>query len=142
LRLFNVYGPRQGIGPYSGVITTFINDLKKCHPLIIYGDGKQTRDFIHVKDVARACALAMEKRHKKCEIINIGTGRPTSINKLASSLMKLSSKTNLKLVNEAPREGDIRNSYADISKAQSTLNFKPNIGLTEGLESLVKPKFS
>jgi UDP-glucose 4-epimerase len=142
LRLFNVYGPRQSIGPYSGVITRFINDLEKGHSLIIYGDGKQTRDFIHVKDVVSACLLAMEKRHEQCEAVNIGTGKPTSINELANILMKLSGQTDLKPIYRAPREGDIRNSYADISKAQKMLNFEPKIGLEEGLESLVKHKFS
>ena len=138
LRLFNVYGSRQGSGPYGGVITRFINSLEKDHPLIIYGDGKQTRDFIHVKDVISACLLAMEKRHEKCETINIGTGKPTSINELANILMKLSGPTDLKPIYRAHREGDIRNSYANISKAQKMLNFKPRIGLEEGLESLVK----
>jgi UDP-glucose 4-epimerase len=142
LRLFNVYGPRQSIGPYSGVITRFTNDLEKGHPPIIYGDGEQTRDFIHIKDVISACLLAMEKPHEKCEAVNIGTGKPTSINELANILTKLSDKTDLKPIYRAPREGDIRNSYADISKAQKMLNFKPKIGLEEGLESLVKHKFN
>jgi UDP-glucose 4-epimerase len=142
LRLFNVYGPRQSVGPYSGVITRFINDLEKGHPLTIYGDGKQTRDFIHVKDVVSACLLAMEKRHEACQAVNIGTGKPTSINELANILIKKSDQTDLKPIYRALREGDIRNSYADISKAQKMLSFKPKIGLEEGLESLVKHKFN
>jgi len=142
LRLFNVYGPRQSIGPYSGVITRFINDLEKGHPLVIYGDGKQTRDFIHVKDVVSACLLAMEKRREKCEVVNIGTGKPTSRNELASILMKLSGKTELEPIYRVPRAGDIRNSYADINKAQKSLDFKPKIGLKEGLKSLIKHEFN
>jgi UDP-glucose 4-epimerase len=140
LRLFNVYGPRQAIGPYSGVITRFTENLEKSHPPIVYGNGKQTRDFIHVEDVVSSCLLAIENMHEKFETVNIGTGKPTSINKLANILIKLSDKTDLKPIYKAHREGDIRNSYADISKAQKMLNFKPKIGLEEGLQSLVKHK--
>ncbi|HML02146.1 MAG TPA: hypothetical protein VK487_02105, partial [Candidatus Bathyarchaeia archaeon] len=89
-------------------------------------------------DVVSACLLAMEKRREKCEVVNIGTGKPTSINELASILMKLSCKTELEPIYRAPREGDIRNSYADINKAQKTLDFKPKIGLKEGLKSLAR----
>lgn len=136
LRLFNVYGPRQGGGPYAGVIRSFIDNLKRSRPFIIYGDGNQIRDFIHVGDVVDACLAVMEKRPKTYEAFNIGTGKPTSINELANTLMKISSKY-VKLIYKSSRKGDIQNSYADIGKARKILGFKPKIELEDGLKDLI-----
>lgn len=136
LRLFNVYGPGQGGGPYAGVIRSFVDNLKRGRPLVIYGDGNQTRDFIHVRDVVDACLLFLGKMLDGYETINIGTGKPTSINELANILMSISGR-NIKITYKAPRKGDVRNSYADISKAQKILGFRPKIGLEDGLKGLI-----
>jgi UDP-glucose 4-epimerase len=82
MRFFNVYGPRQIGGPYGGVITTFLTLLKKRQPIVIYGDGNQTRDFLYVEDAASAFVLAVNRKQCSDETFNIGTGVPTSVNEL------------------------------------------------------------
>jgi UDP-glucose 4-epimerase len=138
LRLFNVYGPRQKYGEYGGVTAQFINKLRNNEPLIIYGDGTQTRDFVHVNDVIKALMLALDDTKTSKEyIFNIASGKPTSVNELAQLLMKLldSKQTTLKYV-EA-RRGDIKHSYANIKKAETVMGFKPKISLKEGLSTLL-----
>jgi len=135
LRLFNVYGPGQS-SAYAGVITCFINRLSEGKPPIIYGDGQQTRDFIHVYDVAEAIRLAIEGGLVN-EAINIATGKPTAIKDLAELLIKLT-RRDLKPIFMKARIGDVKHSYADISKAKSLLGFKPKINLEEGLIKLIE----
>jgi UDP-glucose 4-epimerase len=137
LRYFNVYGPRQVHNDYSGVITQFISKLEKNLPLVIFGDGEQTRDFVHVQDVAEATILALKKGIAG-ETFNIATGVATTINQLASTLLQVTNKTRTKLVHSEPRKGDIRDSVADISKAREKLHFNPSISLTKGLKALAK----
>jgi nucleoside-diphosphate-sugar epimerase len=138
LRYFNVYGPRQKYGPYSGVISIFINLLLENKPPIIYGDGKQTRDFINVKDVVEANMLALSKRKTVGEVFNISTGEATTINKLTETIQKIMGKTFLKPVHTEPRPGDIKHSYGDISKARRKLEYEPKVQLEKGLSELVK----
>lgn len=134
LRLFNVYGPGQN-NVYAGVIERFIRRLKEGKPPIIYGDGRQTRDFIHVYDVAEAIKLSIE-RNIENDVFNIATGRPITIRKLAEYVIKLTN-SNLKPLFTRPRPGDIRHSYADIHKAEKFLGFKPKIDLEQGLRDLL-----
>jgi UDP-glucose 4-epimerase len=138
LRLFNVYGSRQRLEPYSGVITKFIQKIKEDTSLVIFGDGKQTRDFIFVEDVVEACMLAMRYMRKDAETYNIGTGKPTSINEIADTLMQLLGKTGIKKIYKAPKKGDIKNSYANISKARRTMKFEPKVKLEDGIKSLLE----
>ena len=138
LRYFNVYGPRQKCGPYSGVISIFVNRLLKNKPPIICGDGEQTRDFINVKDVVEANMLALSKRKAVGEVFNISTGEATTINKLTETIQKIMDKTSLKPVHAEPRPGDIKHSYGDISKARRNLEYKPKVQLEKGLSELVK----
>jgi UDP-glucose 4-epimerase len=138
LRYFNVYGPRQKYSPYSGVISIFINRLLENKPLIINGDGKQTRDFVNVKDVVEANMLALSKRKAAGETFNISTGKAITIKTLASSIQKIMGKTYLEPVFAEARPGDITNSYADISKARKNLGYEPTVKLDEGLNELVK----
>jgi len=137
LRLFNVYGPRQSSGPYSGVITKFIDRLKCGKPPIIYGDGEQTRDFIFVGDVVDACLHAISCRNCVGEAINVGSGMETSINELARIISGLFGMRKIKPVYTKPRIGEVRRSCADISKAEKLLGLKPRISLKEGLRKLV-----
>jgi UDP-glucose 4-epimerase len=136
LRYFNVYGPRQSAGEYAGVMVKFIERLRASQPPIIYGDGEQTRDFIHVQDVVGATLLALERESASGEVINIGTGKGTKINKLCELFLKAAGKPDINPVYEAPRAGDIRHSWADISKARKLLGFKPKIQLEKGIEML------
>lgn len=137
LRYFNVYGPRQTYSPYSGVITIFINRLLKNEPPIIYGDGEQTRDFAYIQDVVEANMLALTKKTAIGEVLNIATGTTTTINQLAAMLQQIM-KTNLKPVYTDPRPGDIKHSYADVTKAKKLLQYNPKISLKNGLIELVK----
>ena len=138
LRYFNVYGPRQAKNSYSGVITRFINLLKQGKPLTIHGDGEQTRDFVHVRDVVDANMLALNCQHGFGEMINVGTGKPTTVNQLAKVLLELSGRSDLKRMHLAPRKGDIRSSCADISKAQKALGYESKVTLKEGLRMMLK----
>jgi nucleoside-diphosphate-sugar epimerase len=136
LRFFNVYGPRQKMNDYSGVITRFIEQAKQKKPLTIYGDGFQTRDFVNVADVAKA-VLTSSKSKIEGEVFNIGSGHPVSINELAKTILQLSN-TDLPIRHEPARPGDIKDSYADISKAKTLLGFRPRVSLREGLQLLIK----
>ena len=137
LRYFNVYGPRQIYSDYSGVITRFINRLTNDLPLVIFSDGEQTRDFVYVTDVAEANILALKHAKAIGEIFNIGTGVATTINQLANMLLELAGKNSLETVHSEPREGDIRHSVADISKAKEKLGYCPKVSLKDGLKRLL-----
>ena len=138
LRYFNVYGPRQTSGPYSGVITVFINRLLNDEPPIIHGDGTQTRDFTDVQDAVQASMLSLKCKNAVGEEFNVATGKQTTINQLAQALLNLTGKTSLQPTHTEPRQGDIKHSYADISKAKRVLGYEPKITLKEGLNALVE----
>jgi len=137
LRYFNVYGPGQTFGEYAGVMMKFLERLRSDQPPIIYGDGEQTRDFIFVGDVAEATLLALEREGVAGEVMNIGTGEATSINKLCEVFLRLVGKSELKPIYEVPRGGDIKHSLADITKAKKILSFKPKTSLEEGVKKLL-----
>lgn len=138
LRYFNVYGPRQTYGPYSGVITIFINRLLKNEHPIIYGDGKQTRDFIYIQDIVEANMLVLTKKKAVGEVFNIATGTQTTITQLAAMLQRIMNKPDLKPIYTESRPGDIKHSYADITKAKKLLQYSPKVSLKNGLTKLVK----
>jgi len=135
LRLFNVYGPGQ-TSSYAGVVAKFVASALKREKLVIYGSGLQTRDFIHVRDVARAVELAMEKQVYR-EKFNIASGKPVTIRELAEIVRRIACRE-CPVEYRPPRPGDIEHSYADISKAVRVLGFKPQIELEEGLRELVE----
>ena len=134
LRYFNVYGPRQVGGEYGGVMVKFAERLRSNLPPIIYGDGKQTRDFIHVDDVVSATLLALERGGVAGEVINVGSGEAVSINELCEIFLKLSGKTHLTPTYEPPRVGEIGHSQADLWKAKKLLGFEPRVPLEEGVK--------
>jgi UDP-glucose 4-epimerase len=136
LRYFNVYGPRQAAGEYAGVMVKFLERLRADQPPIIYGNGGQTRDFVHVQDVVEATLLELEHDNVAGEVINIGTGRRVKINELCQIFLKTAGKPHIKPVHEGARVGDIRHSQADISKARKLLGFKPKVSLEKGVEML------
>jgi UDP-glucose 4-epimerase len=138
LRYFNVYGERQSSNPYSGVIAIFTKQLINGLRPQIFGDGRQTRDFIHVSDVTRANLLALQSKQGDGEAFNIGTGISTTVNKLANILTALIGRRDITPVHLKPRESDIRNSCADISKARKVLHFVAQVELRRGLRLLVK----
>jgi len=136
LRFFNVYGPRQGLNDYSGVITRFIDLVGKNKPLTIYGDGQQSRDFVNVQDIVGGVFAAMQSDSANGQIFNIGSGKATTINELAKEISDLAG-VELKVNYEKARVGEIKHSYADISKAKNILGYSPSISLHKGLEELI-----
>ncbi|MCP8305321.1 MAG: SDR family NAD(P)-dependent oxidoreductase [archaeon] len=138
LRYFNVYGPRQESNPYSGVIAKFVKNCLNNEPLTIYGDGNQTRDFIHVDDVVEATMLALE-RDVLDEVFNVCTGRPTRIKNLAQIVKGISGRNELKIIYDKPRLGDIKENYGDPKKAEEILGFRSKVRLEDGIERLVHP---
>lgn len=132
LRYFNVYGPRQRDSPYSGVIAIWLGRIIRNEDLIIFGDGKNSRDFTYIKDVVQANLLAAEK-NTVGEIINIGANSPIKLTNLAKLILKLTNKENLKIIYTDPRPGDILHSFGDISKAKSLLGYQPKYNQEDGL---------
>ncbi len=138
LRFFNVFGPRQDPdSPYAAVIPQFIQELEAGRGITILGDGQQTRDFVYVDDVVQACLLAMESEAAVGESINIASGRSVSILELAEILQGFYPEAP-EVQFGAPRQGDVRFSQADITKAREALGYRPNIELEEGLRCTVE----
>jgi UDP-glucose 4-epimerase len=134
LRYFNVYGPRQDPGSqYSAVIPAFIQKVLDDRPPIIFGDGKQTRDFTFIKDVVDANILAAES--DATGVYNIGRGERVSINRLAELVIKLVG-SRVAPVHREPRPGDVRHSLADISRARQ-FGHNPKYNLEQGLRETV-----
>ncbi|MGZ8891337.1 MAG: NAD-dependent epimerase/dehydratase family protein [Halobacteriota archaeon] len=135
LRYFNVYGPYQRPeNAYSGVISKFFYDARSNAQIQIFGDGKQTRDFVYVKDVARANLLAAKSKATNTAI-NVGSGVETSINDLAEKIKEIL-PSDARIVHVTPRVGDGRRSLADISLAKKLINYEPETKLADGLEKL------
>jgi UDP-glucose 4-epimerase len=141
LRLFNVYGPRQAVHGYSGVITRFVDNCRRGLPLVVYGDGSQSRDFVHINDVVEAIVSAVCSDDIDGEVFNIGSGVKTSISELAEAVLELAG-SNLEIVYDKPREGDIAQSCADITKAEKMLGYTPRLGLRDGLRTLLSKNAS
>jgi nucleoside-diphosphate-sugar epimerase len=137
-RYFNVFGPRQDPGsPYSGVISLFIKALHEKTRPVIYGDGGQTRDFTYVKNVVDGVIRAAETPGVGGQVFNVATNGRISLNQLLATLNKIFG-TNLEAIYKEPRTGDVRDSQADISKAQELLGYQPIVGLEDGLRETVK----
>lgn len=138
LRPFNVYGPRQRKEDmYGGVIARFVDGILYGKPIIIYGDGLQSRDFVHVYDVVEAVWLALNKCGVEGQLFNVGFGRPVKINVLAKMLIEFSGKS-VEILHHEQRKGDLRHSYADITKAKEKLEYNPKVSLKEGLSTYVQ----
>jgi len=137
LRLFNVYGPRQRGEDYASVITKFVEKLKCGQPPVIFGDGKQTRDFVNIKDIIEALVSVLKCEQCIGEVFNIGSGVETSVNELAKKLINIFG-LQIKPLYLNPRAGDIRRSCADINKAKSFFRFKATVSLDSGLNMLIK----
>jgi nucleoside-diphosphate-sugar epimerase len=136
-RYFNVFGPRQDPGsPYSGVISLFIKALSDGTQPVIYGDGEQTRDFTYVSNVVDGVLRAVETPGVGGQVFNVATNNRTSLNQLLATLKKIFG-SNVDPIYRDARTGDVRDSQADISKAQKLLGYRPAVGLEEGLRKTV-----
>jgi UDP-glucose 4-epimerase len=135
LRLFNVYG--NGQSSEAGVIRKFLKNISKDVPIEIFGDGVQSRDFVHVSDVIQAFYCAIRNiETKRGEVYNIGSGTATSINELASLLISSKGK-DLQVIHKPALEGEIKDSKADISLAENDIGYSPHVPLSDGLANLV-----
>jgi len=138
LRYFNVYGTRQALSnPYTGICAIFSSRLLNDQPPIVFEDGEQTRDFVHVSDIVQANLRAMETDRADYETMNVGTGVATSVNQMAKLLSDgLGKKVPAQVVGKF-REGDIRHCVADISKAKRLLGYQPAVSLLRGIPELL-----
>jgi len=133
IRYFNVFGPRQDpTSPYSGVISVFATALIENRPPKIYGDGEQTRDFTYVANVVDGVLRACEAPKASGEIINVATGGRISLNQLFYAMRDVVGGT-LEPIYGEPRQGDVRDSQADIQKAKALLGYEPTVPFEEGL---------
>jgi len=133
LRYFNIFGPRQDpSSPYSGVLAKFCTAFLEDTQPVIFGDGEQTRDFTYVENAVQANLLACEAPSASGKVFNIGVGGRFSLNQTVALLNKISGK-NLEVKYDSPRDGDIRDSQADISQAREFLGYDPQVGFEEGL---------
>jgi UDP-N-acetylglucosamine/UDP-N-acetyl-alpha-D-glucosaminouronate 4-epimerase len=133
LRYFNIFGPKQDpSSPYSGVLAKFCTAFLEDGQPVIFGDGEQTRDFTYVENAVRANLLACEAPNVSGKVFNIGTGTRSSLNQAVELLRKISEKQ-LEVKYDPPRDGDIRDSLADITQARTFLGYDPQVGFEEGL---------
>lgn len=139
LRFFNVYGPRQSLSnPYTGVAAIFASRILNKHVPVIFEDGLQSRDFIHVSDIVQANILALTKQEADYQIFNVGTGKPTTVLSIAQRLIKhMDSKVTIRIARRF-REGDIRHCYANIDKIRARLGFSPKVLFKDGVCDLVE----
>lgn len=136
LRYFNVYGPGQTAGQYSGVISIFVDQARRCDPLTVEGDGTQTRDFVYVDDVVRA-NLAAATTDAVGEAFNVGTGSETTIRELAETVRSVTGSDS-DIVHEDARPGDVPASLADLRRAREALGYEPTVTLETGLRRVVE----
>jgi nucleoside-diphosphate-sugar epimerase len=133
LRYFNIFGPRQDPGsPYSGVLAKFCSAFLEDSQPVVFGDGEQTRDFTYVDNAVQANLLACEAPNVSGKVFNVGVGGRVSLNQVLQELGKITGKK-LEAKYEPPRDGDIRDSQADISQAREFLGYEPNVAFEEGL---------
>jgi nucleoside-diphosphate-sugar epimerase len=133
LRYFNIFGPRQDpSSPYSGVLAKFCTAFLEDSQPVVFGDGEQTRDFTYVENAVQANLLACEAPNVSGKVFNVGVGGRVSLNEVVRELGKITGKA-LEAKYDPPREGDIRDSQADISQAREFLGYEPQVRFEEGL---------
>jgi len=139
LRFFNVYGPRQALAnPYTGVLANFAARYLNGNAPIIFEDGLQKRDFVHVRDLAQACLLALETQAADVAL-NIGSGNAYTIVEIAQRLARVLGREDIEPeISGRYRAGDIRNCFADISQARAALGYEPRVRFADGMRELVE----
>jgi dTDP-L-rhamnose 4-epimerase len=137
LRFFNTYGPRQALSnPYTGVLAIFAARLLNGKPPLVFEDGQQRRDFVSVKDVARACRLALEQDGADGQSLNVGSGRDVSVVEVAEQLGRVLELEVDAEVTGKYRTGDIRHCFADVRVARELIGYAPEVGLEAGIADL------
>jgi dTDP-L-rhamnose 4-epimerase len=139
LRYFNIYGSRQSLSnPYTGVVAIFLSRLLNRKPPVIFEDGMQSRDFVHVRDVARANVLALTSSAANYRALNVGSGASTTVLEVFRRLSRILNVSIEPTFARRYRAGDIRHCFSDSSLAASLLGWKPQVTLDEGLAELVE----
>jgi dTDP-L-rhamnose 4-epimerase len=139
LRFQNVYGPGQSLkNPYTGILSIFSTRIRRGLDLPIFEDGTESRDFVHVSDVARAIMLSLESERATGQTLNVGSGDPTSVADVAKMLVKVFGGSSRVEVTGQFRVGDIRHCYADMTAIRDAVGFEPQIGLEEGLRGFAE----
>jgi dTDP-L-rhamnose 4-epimerase len=139
LRFFNVFGPRQALSnPYTGVLAIFAARLLNDRPPLVFEDGLQRRDFVHVRDVARACLLALES-DRADDVFNVGSGQSRTILSVAADLARVMGRSQMTpQITAKCRVGDIRHCFADLTKSNRLLGFVPQVRFEDGLDELAR----
>jgi len=141
LRMYNVYGPRQALdNPYQGVLGIFLGNLLRKEPIVIFGDGEQSRDFIYISDVVRAWVTALDKQATFGNVFNIGSGQRLTINQLADAVLGAfhQSRTTWDVKYLPARPGEQRHVEADISCAISAMGWTPAVSFEDGLAETLR----
>jgi dTDP-L-rhamnose 4-epimerase len=140
LRFFNVFGTRQALSnPYTGVLAIFAARLLNSAVPLVYEDGRQQRDFVHVSDVVQACRLALEVEGAAEQVFNVGSGQPRSVLEIAEGLARVLGRSHLRPeITGKYRVGDIRHCFADISLARRVLGYEPRMDFGRGLQELAE----
>jgi dTDP-L-rhamnose 4-epimerase len=138
-RFQNVYGEGQSLkNPYTGILSIFSNQLRTGKTIHLYEDGQESRDFVHVSDVARAVSLGLISDRADGATLNVGSGRPTSVERVAFLLQERLGGKTLPVVSGQYRPGDIRHGYADLTAIRARLGFTPEVSLDQGLTRFVQ----
>jgi dTDP-L-rhamnose 4-epimerase len=138
LRLFNTYGSRQALSnPYTGVAAIFISRLLNDQPPLIFEDGLQTRDFVHVHDVARAFVAVLESDSPTWDMFNVGSGKATSVAYVATTLARLLNKNIEPNILSKYRVGDVRHCFADVAKIETAFGFSATRDFGAGMDELI-----
>lgn len=138
-RYQNVYGPGQSLkNPYTGILSIFSTQIKNGNGINIFEDGKESRDFVYIDDVVQATILGIEKEEANNQVFNVGTGVATDVITVATELSKNYGANVPITISGNYRLGDIRHNYADISKAETLLGFKPETSFSQGLKKFTE----
>lgn len=140
MRMFNVYGERQSLtNAYQGVFAIFIGRVLRGEPILIHADGEQSRDFVHVSDIARAWVSAIDNPASFGKVINLGTGQATSVNQLCDLVLTAFGHTrdSYPVEYHPAQPGDMRTSAANIEQAQTLLNWQPAVNVDEGMPATI-----
>jgi UDP-glucose 4-epimerase len=138
LRPFNNFAPRQNDAAYAGVIPIVINRVRRGEPIEIFGDGEQTRDFIYAPDTAVAAVELYRSPATRGVVVNVGSGRETSVNELVAAILEIMDVPDHPVVHVDERPGDVRRHCADISRARETFGFEPTTELFDGLRRTIE----
>jgi UDP-glucose 4-epimerase len=137
IRPFNNYGPRQNEGSYAGIIPIVIKKIQRGDPIEVFGDGEQTRDFLFVKETIRAALKLAQDTSALGKVVNIASGKETSINALVNSMLQIMGLEEYPIIHTDPRPGDVRRHCGGIELAHELIGFKSETPLQEGLRETI-----